>query len=128
RLPVYAFCSYLTLLPPTSTLFPYTTLFRSTQGGQVLESLYEELGAGSESIAFDELYNALDQGVVDGEENTWSNIESKKFDEVQDYTTELNHTRVDYAVFTNTEFWDGLNDETKEIVEDGLEKDTEVER
>jgi len=99
-----------------------------TQGGQVLESLYEELGAGSESIAFDELYNALDQGVVDGEENTWSNIESKKFDEVQDYTTELNHTRVDYAVFTNTEFWDGLNDETKEIVEDGLEKGTEVAR
>src|SRR5699024_11280731 len=102
RLPVYAFCSYLTLLPPTSTLFPYTTLFRSTQGGQVLESLYEELGAGSESIAFDELYNALDQGVVDGEENTWSNIESKKFDEVQrseEHSLNSSHVSISYAVF-----------------------------
>jgi C4-dicarboxylate-binding protein DctP len=99
-----------------------------TQGGQVLESIYSELGAGSESIPFGELYTALDQGVVDGQENTFSNIESKKFDEVQKFMTVMNHTRVDYAVFTNTKFWDGLNDATKEIVEAGLAAGTEVAR
>ncbi|WP_101842609.1 DctP family TRAP transporter solute-binding subunit [Halobacillus sp. Marseille-P3879] len=99
-----------------------------TQGGQVLESLYSTMGAGSESIPFGELYTALDQGVVEGQENTFSNIESKKFDEVQSYMTVMNHTRVDYAIFTNTEFWDGMNDETKKIVEGGVEKGTEVAR
>jgi len=99
-----------------------------TQGGQVLEALYSELGAGSESIPFSELYTALDQGVVDGQENTFSNIESRKFDEVQKYMTVMNHTRVDYAVFTNTEFWEGMNDATKEIVEAGLEEGTKVAR
>ncbi|MBZ5200111.1 DctP family TRAP transporter solute-binding subunit [Planomicrobium chinense] len=99
-----------------------------TQGGQVLEALYSELGAGSESIPFSELYTALDQGVVDGQENTFSNIESRKFDEVQDYMTVMNHTRVDYAIFTNTEFWEGMNDETREIVEAGIEEGTKVAR
>ncbi|KIL45141.1 DctP family TRAP transporter solute-binding subunit [Jeotgalibacillus soli] len=99
-----------------------------TQGGQVLESLYSELGAGSESIPFGELYTALDQGVVDGQENTFSNIESKKFDEVQSHMTVMNHTRVDYAVFTNTEFWESMNDATREIVEAGLAEGTRVAR
>ncbi|WP_342560288.1 DctP family TRAP transporter solute-binding subunit [Psychrobacillus sp. FSL W7-1457] len=99
-----------------------------TQGGQVLESIYHALGAGSESIPFGELYTALDQGVVDGQENTFSNIESKKFDEVQKYMTVMNHTRVDYAVFTNTKFWDSMNEATKKIVEDGLAAGTEVAR
>lgn len=99
-----------------------------TQGGQVLEAIYSELGAGSESIPFGELYTALDQGVVDGQENTFSNIESRKFDEVQTHMTVMNHTRVDYAVFTNTEFWDSMNAATKEIVQAGLDEGTKVAR
>lgn len=99
-----------------------------TQGGQVLEAIYSELGAGSESIPFGELYTALDQGVVDGQENTFSNIESRKFDEVQSHMTVMNHTRVDYAVFTNTEFWNNMNDATKEIVQAGLDEGTKVAR
>lgn len=99
-----------------------------TQGGQMLESIYSMLGAGSETIPFGELYTALDQGVVDGQENTMSNIESRKFDEVQKYLTILNHTRVDYAVFTNVTFWESLNEPTKKIIEEGLRKGTEVAR
>ncbi len=99
-----------------------------TQGGQVLEAVYSTLGAGSESIPFSELYTALDQGVVDGQENTFSNIESKKFDEVQKYMTVMNHTRVDYAIFTNTKFWESMNEETKAIVEAGVEEGTKVAR
>lgn len=99
-----------------------------TQGGQLMDMIYSTLKAGSESIPFDELYTGLDQGVVDGQENTFSNIESKKFHEVQKYLTVINHTRVDYAVFTNTKFWDSLNDPTREIVEEGLARGTEVAR
>ena len=99
-----------------------------TQGGQVLEAIYSELGAGSESIPFGELYTALDQGVVEGQENTFSNIESKKFDEVQEHMTIMNHTRVDYAIFTNTEFWEGMNDATREIVQGGVDEGTRVAR
>ncbi|MEB3103613.1 DctP family TRAP transporter solute-binding subunit [Ferviditalea candida] len=99
-----------------------------TQGGQVLEKVYATLGAGSVSIPFNELYTALQQGTVDGEENTFSNIESKKFDEVQKYTTVMGHTRVDYVLLTNTKFWNSLNDATKKIVEAGIKKGTEVAR
>ena len=99
-----------------------------TQGGQLLEAIYEELGAGSVSIPFAELYTALQQGTVDGQENTYSNIESKKFDEVQKYTTIMGHTRVDYAILTNTKFWNSLNDETKAIVQKGVDAATKVAR
>jgi C4-dicarboxylate-binding protein DctP len=99
-----------------------------TQGGQVLEALYKEMGAGSVSIPFSELYTALEQGTVDGQENTFSNIESKKFDEVQDHLTVMGHTRVDYALMTNVTFWESLNDATKKIVEEGIKKGTEVGR
>ncbi|HHW38648.1 MAG TPA: DctP family TRAP transporter solute-binding subunit [Bacillales bacterium] len=99
-----------------------------TQGGQLLESMYEELGAGSATIPFGELYTALQQGTVDGQENTLSNIQSKKFDEVQKYMTIMNHTRVDYVLLTNTKFWNGLNNETKAIVQKGIDEGTEVAR
>lgn len=99
-----------------------------TQGGQLLEAIYAKLGAGSASIPFGELYTALQQGTVDGEENTFSNIESKKFDEVQKYLTIMGHTRVDYSLLTNTKFWDGLNEETKAIVQKAVDEATKVAR
>ncbi|RFU64539.1 DctP family TRAP transporter solute-binding subunit [Peribacillus saganii] len=99
-----------------------------TQGGQLLEALYGQLGAGSASIPFGELYTALQQGTVDGQENTFSNIESKKFDEVQKYMTIMGHTRVDYALLTNTKFWDEMNEETKAIVQKGVDEGTKVAR
>lgn len=99
-----------------------------TQGGQLLEAIYAELGAGSASIPFGELYTALQQGTVDGQENTFSNIESKKFDEVQKYMTIMGHTRVDYSLLTNTKFWDSLNEETKAIVQKGVDEGTKLAR
>jgi C4-dicarboxylate-binding protein DctP len=99
-----------------------------TQGGQVLEKVYSTLGAGSVSIPFSELYTALQQGTVDGQENTFSNIESKKFDEVQKYMTVMGHTRVDYVLLTNTKFWNSLNGATKKIVEEGVAEGTRFAR
>jgi C4-dicarboxylate-binding protein DctP len=59
-------------------------------------------------MAFGEVYQALQTGAVDAQENTWSNIYSSKFYEVQDYLTETNHGYIGYLVTVNPEFWDGL--------------------
>jgi C4-dicarboxylate-binding protein DctP len=65
-------------------------------------------------MAFSEVYGALQTGVVDGQENTWSNIYGKKFFEVQDGTTETNHGIIDYLVVTSTDFWDSLPDDVRD--------------
>src|SRR2546430_10954295 len=64
--------------PPRSTLFPYTTLFRSKiriQSSKILEGEIKAFGAIPQVMAFSEVYTALKQGVVDGEENTPSRSE-----------------------------------------------------
>lgn len=66
----------------------------------VLVAQMEALGGSPQKMAFSEVYGALQQGVVDGQENTWSNIYGKKFFEVQDGTTETNHGILDYLVVT----------------------------
>lgn len=99
------------------------------QGGQVLASLFETLGAGPLQLPFGELYTALEQGTVDGQVNTFSNIATKKLGDVQGYmTTNWGAARVDYAVFTNTEFWSSLNDPTKKLFEEAMEQATKTER
>ncbi|NMM46242.1 TRAP transporter substrate-binding protein [Rhodospirillaceae bacterium KN72] len=80
------------------------------QASDVLQAQFEALGAVPQKMAFSEVYGALQTGVVDGQENTWSNIYGQKFFEVQDGSTETNHGILDYLVVTSTEFWDGLDD------------------
>lgn len=99
------------------------------QGGQVLASIFKKLGAGPTTIPFDELYTALQQGTIDGEVNTFSNIDTKKLDDVQKYmTVNWGAARVDYALFTNTKFWNSLNDATKKVIMDGVNEGTKVAR
>ncbi|WP_420546905.1 TRAP transporter substrate-binding protein [Curvivirga sp.] len=78
------------------------------QASEVLVAQFEALGASPQKMSFKEVYGALQQGVVDGQENTWSNIYGKKFFEVQDGVTETNHGILDYLVVTSAEWWDGL--------------------
>lgn len=78
------------------------------QTSDVLEAQFEALDANPQKMAFKEVYGALQTGVVDGQENTWSNIYTKKFFEVQDGVTETNHGIIDYLVVTSVEFWEGL--------------------
>jgi C4-dicarboxylate-binding protein DctP len=59
-------------------------------------------------MAFAEVYQALQTGVVDGHENTWSNTYSQKFHEVQKTMAVTNHGVIDYMVVTNAKWWDGL--------------------
>jgi C4-dicarboxylate-binding protein DctP len=79
------------------------------QPSDVLVAQVEALGASPQPMAFSEVYGALQTGVVDGQENTWSNIYGKKFFEVQDGTTETNHGLLDYMVVTSVDWWDGLD-------------------
>lgn len=79
------------------------------QTSDVLVAQMEALKASPQPMAFSEVYGALQTGVVDGQENTWSNIYGQKFFEVQDGTTETNHGILDYLVVTSVEWWDGLD-------------------
>jgi len=78
------------------------------QASDVLVAQFKTLGAVPQKMAFSEVYQALQSGTIQGQENTYSNIYGKKFFEVQDSVTESNHGVIDYLVITSTEFWDGL--------------------
>src|SRR4051794_33378947 len=78
------------------------------QSSKVLEAQMRALGAIPQVMAFSEVYQGLQTGVVDGSENTPSNMYTQKMHEVQKYTTLSNHGYIGYAVITNKKFWDGL--------------------
>ncbi|WP_397543844.1 DctP family TRAP transporter solute-binding subunit [Roseovarius salis] len=84
------------------------------QQSDVLVAQFEQLGANPQKMAFSEVYGALQQGVVDGQENTWSNIYGKKFFEVQDGVTETNHGIIDYLVVTGVDWLDSLEPDVRE--------------
>ena len=78
------------------------------QSSDVLDAQFRAVGANPQKLAFSEVYQALQTGVVDGTENPWSNIYSKKFHEVQKYIMDSNHGVLDYMVITNAKWWNGL--------------------
>jgi C4-dicarboxylate-binding protein DctP len=71
-------------------------------------------------MAFSEVYQALQTGVVDGQENTWSNIYSQKFYEVQKTIAATNHGVIDYMVVTNAAWWDKLPADVKKGLEQAM--------
>lgn len=83
------------------------------QASDVLAAQFEAIGAVPQKLAFAEVYQALQVGTVDGQENTWSNIYSQKFHEAQKHFTVSNHGLLDYMVVTNAEWWNGLPDEIR---------------
>jgi len=78
------------------------------QSSDVLVAQMEAIGGSPQKMVLSEVYGALQQGVVDAQENTWSNILGKKFFEVQDGITETNHGIIDYLVVTSTQWLDSL--------------------
>jgi C4-dicarboxylate-binding protein DctP len=78
------------------------------QSSKVLEAQFRALGAIPQVMAFSEVYQALQTGVVDGQENTASNMLTQKMHEVQKFTTLTNHGYIGYVVIVNKKFWDGL--------------------
>ena len=84
------------------------------QTSDVAEAMIEAMGGNAQKLAFAEVYGALQNGVVDGQENSWSNIYTKKFFEVQDGVTETNHQLLAYLLVTSTDFLDSLDADTRE--------------
>ncbi len=99
-----------------------------TQAGKVLEAQFKALGAGAATIPFNETYVALQQGTVDGQENTFNNIDTQRYAEVQKYLTVSNHGRLDYVVLVNKSFWEGLPEDIRKALEEALKEATEFER
>jgi C4-dicarboxylate-binding protein DctP len=84
------------------------------QSSDVLVAQMKAIGGSPQKMAFSEVYGALQQGVVDGQENTWSNIYGKKFFEVQDGVTETNHGIIDYLLVTNVDWLAGLKPDVRD--------------
>ncbi|HWJ03180.1 MAG TPA: TRAP transporter substrate-binding protein [Verrucomicrobiae bacterium] len=95
---------------------------------KVLQEQFKALGAMGQPMAFNDVYSALANGSVDGQENTISNIYTQKFAAVQDYLTISNHGYIGYVVMTNADFWQKLHPGAKKILEDALREVTEWER
>jgi C4-dicarboxylate-binding protein DctP len=88
------------------------------QGGKVYDAITRELGALPQILPFSAVYQALQTGVVDGEDNVPSNILTQKFYEVQKHLTVSYHSRLTYALITNKTFWASLPPD----VRDGLDR------
>ena len=79
------------------------------QTSDVAKAMIAAMGASPQPMAFSEVYGALQTGVVDGQENTWSNIYTKKFFEVQDGVTQTSHQLLAYFFMTSQDFLDSLD-------------------
>ena len=88
----------------------------------VLDAQFEAVDAAPLKKPFSEVFILLQTGAIDGQENTYSNIYSQKFYEVQPYITESNHGLLDYMVVSSARFWNGLPDDVRPVVEEALQK------
>src|ERR1700746_1890039 len=86
----------------------YKRLKFRIQSSKVLAEQLRTLGAIPQVMAFSDVYQALQTGVVDGQENTWSNIYTQKMHEVQKYATVTNHGYIGYVVVAHKKFWEGM--------------------
>ncbi|MBF0193426.1 MAG: TRAP transporter substrate-binding protein [Magnetococcales bacterium] len=83
------------------------------QSSEVHAAMIKALGGTPQKLSFKEVYTSLAQGVVDGQENAWSNVYSKKFYEVQDYITVSNHSYLGYLVVVSKSFWNNLPEDIR---------------
>jgi C4-dicarboxylate-binding protein DctP len=102
----------------------YKGLKFRVQSSKVLEAQFRALGAVPQVMAFSEVYQALQTGVVDGQENTASNIYTQKMHEVQKYLTMTNHGYIGYVVVVNKKFWDGLPADIRSQLEKAMSEAT----
>lgn len=91
-------------------------------------SIWETLGANPTSMAFGEVFSALEQGVVDGQENPWSTILTSRFNEVQDYGSETRHVYTPFLILIGEEFYDGLSEEDQALIQDAAVQAAEYQR
>lgn len=98
------------------------------QSGGLLDAINKALGAGSQTMAFGEVYQALNSKAVDGMSTSLNNIETMKFYEVARYLTIGDFGRLDYAVLTNVKFFDSLTPEQQKIFVSAMDTASAYER
>lgn len=98
------------------------------QSSKVLDAQMRALGANPQVLAFSEVYQALQTGVVDGTENPPSNMYTQKMHEVQKHLTVSNHGYLGYAVIVNKKFWDGLPADVRAQLEQAMRDATTFEK
>ena len=94
------------------------------QSSKVLGDQMKAVGALPQVMAFSEVYQAMQTGVVDGSENTPSNMLTQKHHEVQKYVALTNHGYIGYAVIVNKKFWDGLPADVRAALEGAMKDAT----
>ncbi len=94
------------------------------QASEVLDEQMRSLGANPQVMAFSEVYQALQTGVVDGTENPPSNLYTQKMHEVQKHLTATNHGYIGYAVIVNKKFWDKLPADIRTQLEGAMKEAT----
>lgn len=105
----------------------YRGLKMRIQASKVSAAQMEALGALPQATAFSDVYQALQSGLVDGTENTPSNIYTQKMHEVQSNLTITNHGYLGYAVIVNKAFWDQLPDDIRDQLEEAMKQATDFE-
>jgi C4-dicarboxylate-binding protein DctP len=113
---------------PLKNVEDFRGLKMRIQSSKVLDAQMRTLGAIPQVIASAEVYAKLQQGVVDGTENTLSNFYSKNLYEVQKHLTLSDHGYLGYAVIVNKMFWDGLKPDIRSQLEKALRDATTYER
>ncbi|TFV90895.1 DctP family TRAP transporter solute-binding subunit [Oxalobacteraceae bacterium OM1] len=94
------------------------------QSSKVLDAQMRQLGANPQVMAFSEVYQALQTGVVDGTENPPSNLYTQKMHEVQKHVTVSNHGYLGYAVIVNKKFWEGLPADIRTALDGAMKEAT----
>jgi C4-dicarboxylate-binding protein DctP len=110
---------------PLKTPDDFLGLKMRIQSSKVIEAQMNALGAVPQVMAFSEVYQALQTGVVDGTENPPSNMYTQKMHEVQTHATVSNHGYLGYAVIVNKQFWDGLDPAVREGLEKAMAESTD---
>ncbi|WP_302142416.1 TRAP transporter substrate-binding protein [Halomonas alkalicola] len=90
-------------------------------------AIWQALGANPTPMAFGELFSAMEQGVVDGQENPWSTILTSNFHEVQDYGTETRHVYTPFVMMMSERTWNRLAPEYQELVQEAARQSAEYE-
>ena len=101
---------------------------RIQSGSDVLKDQTETWGASTTPMAFGEVFNALQSGVIDGLENTYANFYSQKMHTVQPYITETNHGYIGYVLVINNDFFEQLPDDLQQAVTEAADEATEYNR
>ncbi|WP_373631888.1 TRAP transporter substrate-binding protein [Janthinobacterium sp. BJB304] len=113
---------------PLHTPADFKGLKMRIQSSKVLDAQMRALGANPQVLAFSEVYQALQTGVVDGTENPPSNMYTQKMHEVQKHVTVSNHGYLGYAVIVNKKFWDGLPPDIRTQLEKAMREATTFEK